>query len=317
MTDAKQNNTAKGPVAVMDLGTNTFHLLIADGQGSNYQELVHITEPVKLGQGGINKGVIQPDAFERGIATMNRFGDHIKQHNVKIVKAMATSAMRSTSNGPDFIAQVKQNTGIEIEIIDGNAEAAYIYQGVNASGCLGNERSLILDIGGGSVEFIICNNEHIYWKQSFEIGAARLMDKFHQTDPIPADCIGELNEYLEITLQPLFEAAKNMPVSRIVGSSGAFETFAEIIELEKGNPFDLKNLKCMEFEEDDFIGLTSRLIASSHQERAAIKGIIPLRVDMIVAASLVTRYIMHKLGIHQVAMTTWALKEGVLVGLLN
>ncbi|PTQ96882.1 exopolyphosphatase/guanosine-5'-triphosphate,3'-diphosphate pyrophosphatase [Mucilaginibacter yixingensis] len=317
MTNAEQTNTTKGPVAVMDLGTNTFHLLIADGQGSNYQELVHITEPVKLGQGGINKGVIQPDAFERGITTMNRFGDHIKQHHVKAVKAMATSAMRSTSNGPDFIAQVKQNTGIEIEIIDGNAEAAYIYQGVNASGCLGNERSLILDIGGGSVEFIICNNERIYWKQSFEIGAARLMDKFHQTDPIPADCIGELNEYLEATLQPLFEAAKQMPVSRVVGSSGAFETFAEVIELEKGNPFDLKTLKCMEFEEDDFIALTSRLIASSHQERAVIKGIIPLRVDMIVSASLVTRYVMHKLGIHQVAMTTWALKEGVLVGLLS
>lgn len=311
------NVNTKGPVAVMDLGTNTFHLLIADGKPGEHTELLHLTEPVKLGQGGINKGIIQPDAFARGIATMNNFSNHIKQHKVKVIKAMATSALRSTSNGPDFIAQVKAGTGIDIEIINGDTEAAYIYEGVRSSGCLGNERSLIIDIGGGSVEFIICNNENITWKQSFEIGAARLMDKFHQTDPMPADAIGALNNYLEITLEPLFEAIKNTPVTRIVGSSGAFETFAEVIELEKGNTFDLLNLKCMDFDEDEFIALTSRLIASSHQERANTKGIIPLRVDIIVMASLITRFVLHKLSIHQVAMTTYSLKEGVLVQLLK
>lgn len=305
------------PLAVMDLGTNTFHLLIAEADASDPKELLHLYEPVKLGQGGINKGIIQPDAFERGIKTMQKFHENIQRFGAEPVKAIATSALRSTSNGKDFIEQVKQSTGIEIEVIDGDREAAYIYNGVKTSGCLSAENSLIMDIGGGSVEFIICNQEQIRWKQSFEIGAARLMDKFHQVDPIPAEAITELQDYLDHVLIPLFEAAKDIHISKLIGSSGAFETFAEVTELEKGHSFDLKSIKYMDLNLLEFNTLTARLISSTHQVRANTKGIIPLRVDMIVVASLVTRYILSKLDIDEVAMSTYSLKEGVLTELLN
>lgn len=301
----------------MDLGTNTFHLLIAEANSHDPKELLHLYEPVKLGQGGINKGIIQPDAFERGITTMQKFHQNILKFDVGAVKAIATSALRSTSNGTDFIEQVKQKTGIAIEVIDGEREAAYIYRGVKASGCLGGDNTLIIDIGGGSVEFIICNKEHITWKQSFEIGAARLMDKFHQVDPIPAEAISELQFYLDHILTPLFEAAKNFNIPKLIGSSGAFETFAEVMELEKGHAFDLKSIKCMDLNTHDFLELTAKLISSTHNERTAIKGIIPLRVDMIVVASLITRYVMNKLDIAEVAMSMYSLKEGVLAELLD
>lgn len=305
------------PVAVMDLGTNTFHLLIAEADASNPKELLHLYEPVKLGQGGINKGIIQPDAFERGIKTMQKFHENIQRFGAGRVKAIATSALRSTSNGKDFIEQVKQNTGIAIEVIDGDREASYIYNGVKASGCLSTKNSLVMDIGGGSVEFIICNQEQLLWKQSFEIGAARLMDKFHRVDPIPAESIMELQEYLDHVLIPLFEAAKDVSISKLIGSSGAFETFAEVIELEKGNPFDLKSIKCMNFNMMEFNELTALLISSTHKDRAETKGIIPLRVDMIVVASLITRYVMAKLDINEVAMSMYSLKEGVLAEMLR
>lgn len=305
------------PVAVMDLGTNTFHLLIAEADASNPKELLHLYEPVKLGQGGINKGIIQPDAFERGIKTMEKFHQNIQRFNVGRVKAIATSALRSTSNGKDFIDQVKQKTGIDIEIVNGDREAAYIYNGVRASGCLSSENDLIIDIGGGSVEFIICNQEQLIWKQSFEIGAARLMDRFHQSDPITAESITELQNYLDHVLVPLFEAVKGINISKLIGSSGAFETFAEVMELEKGHPFDLKSIKFMNFNLVEFNTLTAKLISSTHQERAATKGIITLRVDMIVVASLITRYILSKLQINEVAMSMYSLKEGVLAELLS
>ena len=301
----------------MDLGTNTFHLLIAEANASAPKELLHLYEPVKLGQGGINKGVILPDAFERGIKTMQKFRENIQRFGTGKVKAIATSALRSTSNGKDFIEQVKQHTGIAIEVIDGDREAAYIYKGVKASGCLSAENSLIMDIGGGSVEFIICNQEQIFWKQSFEIGAARLMDKFHQVDPISAEAITELQEYLDHTLVPLFEAVKNIEISKLIGSSGAFETFAEVTALEKGHPFDLKTIKYMGLNLLEFNQLTARLISSTHHERAVTKGIIPLRVDMIVVASLITRYILSKLEIDEAAMSTYSLKEGVLAEMLE
>lgn len=303
--------------AVMDLGTNTFHLLIAEGDIRDFREIVHQHIAVKLGEGGINKGIILPAAFERGIDTMKQFQQAIEINNVQQVKAIATSALRNASNGPDLIKRVKSETGIEIEIIDGDREASFIYIGVKASGLLSAQNSLIVDIGGGSVEFIIGNNEQLIWKQSFEIGAARLMERFHHTDPIPPAAIEALNLYLENSLTDLFDAIKETPVNNIIGSSGAFETFAELIESERTDSFDLKQIKTYDFDEEELLGVTDHLILSSHAERLANRGIIAVRVDMIVVASLITRYIMQKLEIKKVSLCTYSLKEGVLAEMMS
>lgn len=300
----------------MDLGTNTFHLLIAEGDIHNYHEIVHITEAVKLGEGGINKGYILPDAFQRGINTMQHFQELVQANNVNGVRAIATSALRNASNGKDFIKEVKVKTGIAIEIIDGEQEAGFIYNGVKLSGSLSAKNSLIMDIGGGSVEFILGNADEILWKQSFEVGAARLMDQFHRTDPIPPASIEAMNLYLEDTLNDLFIATTDIEIDTLVGSSGSFETFAGLIETEKAQVFDLKSIQHYDFDEEELLTITNKLILSSHKERLGNPGIIPVRVDMIVAASLVTRFIMHVLDIHKVSMCTNSLKEGVLAEML-
>jgi exopolyphosphatase/guanosine-5'-triphosphate,3'-diphosphate pyrophosphatase len=303
--------------AVMDLGTNTFHLLIAEASTSGFSEIVHEEEAVKLGEGGINKGSIVPGAFERGLKTMERFGGLIKNNNVQQVRAIATSALRSAANGDEFIKQVKEKTGIAIEIINGDQEAAFIYKGVKASGCLTSENSLIVDIGGGSVEFIICNESTVYWKQSFEIGAARLMDKFHRTDPIPPESITALNLYLEDQLQSLFDAVKKFPVQTLIGSSGSFESYTGLIETAKGHSFDLKEIKSYEFNMDELLALIEQVVLSTHQERIENPGIIPVRKDMIVTASILARFILEKLQINKVMMTTYSLKEGVLAEMMG
>jgi exopolyphosphatase/guanosine-5'-triphosphate,3'-diphosphate pyrophosphatase len=304
-------------VAVMDLGTNTFHLLIAEGEGHNYHEIVHITQAVKLGEGGINKGYIIPEAFQRGLDTMKHFQELISANNATHVRAIATSALRNASNGKDFIKAVQEQTGISIEIIDGEQEAGFIYQGVKLSGCLSAKTSLVMDIGGGSVEFILGNADKIIWKQSFEIGAARLLDQFHRTDPIPPASIEALNLYLEDTLNDLFIATADIEIDTLIGSSGAFETFAWLIASGKRKPLDLKTTKRYDFNEDELLILTNTIILSSHQQRVANPGIIPVRVDMIVSASLITRFIMHALEIRKVSMCTNSLKEGVLAGMLG
>jgi len=305
------------PLAVMDLGTNTFHLLIVDGSVSDLKEIIREQVAVKLGEGGINKGLIQPAAFERGIKAMQGFQNLIEKKHVKQVRAIATSALRSAANGQAFINEVKVKIGISIEIIDGNEEAGYIYKGVKAADCLSQQNSLIIDIGGGSVEFIIGNNEHILWKQSFEIGAARLMDLFHRTDPIPPESITALNLYLEDCLKPFFDAASHYTIKNIIGSSGVFESYAEVIELAKGNPFDLKKVNHYEFNKDELLALIEKLVRSSHQDRLVTKGILPIRIDMIVVASLLTRFVIQRLGVDKVMMTTNSLKEGVLAEMME
>lgn len=301
----------------MDLGTNTFHLLIAEGDIDNFREVVHRHEAVKLGEGGINQGIILPAAYERGLAMMKDFKAQIIACNVQQIKAIATSALRNASNGQDFIDKVKAETGIEIKIVDGNREATYIYQGVKAAGLLSAQNALIMDIGGGSVEFIICNNQQLAWKQSFEIGAARLMERFHHTDPIPPAAIEALNLYLENTLADLFAAVKQNPVKQLIGSSGAFETFAELIAAERSDTFDLKKIKAYDFDENDLLNITDKLMLSSHAEREANQLIIPVRVDMIVVASLITRFIMQRLNISEVSLCTYSLKEGVLAEMMG
>ena len=300
----------------MDLGTNTFHLLIAQGTAAAYKEIVHKSLPIKLGEGGINKGLIIPAAFERGTEAMQQYKRDIANNGVDSVRAVATSAVRNAANGEEFIDKVRTLTGINIELINGDQEAAYIYKGVKLAKCLGTQTSLIMDIGGGSVEFILCNADEIFWKQSFEIGAARLMDKFHRVDPIPVSSIDDLHSYLNEKLAPLFEAGKQYKVETIIGSSGAFETFAEIIELDKRNPFDLKNIKNYLFETPELIAVTDKLIASSHQQRKSMEGIVSIRVDMIVVASLLTRFVMDKLQVNTVQLCTNSLKEGILADML-
>ncbi|MBD1366401.1 exopolyphosphatase [Mucilaginibacter sp. ZT4R22] len=313
----QQNKPSAKRIAVMDLGTNTFHLLIAEGSAGDFKVIHHQTEAVKIGEGGINKGIIQQAAFTRGIKAMQDFKKHIDGAGATEVRAIATSALRSAANGNDFIAEVEAKAGIQIEIINGDQEAAFIYEGIKASGVLTNENALIIDIGGGSVEFIIGNNKEVLWKQSFEIGAARLMDKFHKTDPIPVISIKAMTAYLNQHLGPLFIAAMEYKPATLIGSSGAFESFAEVIDLEKGKPFDLKKIKAYEFDTDDLLDIIERLIKSTHAKRAATKGIIPVRVDMIVTASLLTIYIMQKVGLVNVSMSTYSLKEGVLAGMLG
>jgi exopolyphosphatase/guanosine-5'-triphosphate,3'-diphosphate pyrophosphatase len=302
----------------MDLGTNTFHLLIAEYDVQNlFTEIRHEYVGVKLGEGGINEGTIKPDAYQRGIDTLINFGRLINEYEVKQVKAIATSAMRSASNGPQFIAEVEERAAIRIETISGDREATYIYEGVKASGCMSNQNSLIVDIGGGSVEFILGNNTGILYKQSFEIGAARLMALFHKTDPISNQEVNQLHSYLDERLAPLFAALKDHIINNLIGSSGAFETFAELIERSKGKAFDLKQTPVYNFEEQNLNRVIDNVVKANHDERAATKCIIPVRVDMIVVASLLTRYLVGRLNTSHVVMSAYSLKEGVIAELFG
>ena len=301
----------------MDLGTNTFHLLIVEGTAVNFKEIVHEQQAVKLGEGGINKGYIQPAAFERGIGCMQRYQQSLADNNVQQVRAIATSALRNASNGQRFINEVKNQTGIAIEIIDGDAEAAYIYKGVRAGGGLSAQNTLIVDIGGGSVEFIICNDKEIKWKQSFEIGAARLMDNFHRHDPIPPESITALNFYLQDALADFFAATSQNKIDNIIGSSGVFESYAVIIESSKGHFFNLKKTRHYTFDKATLLSVIENLVLSTHQQRLTNPNIIPVRVDMIVTASILARFIIEKVGGDEIAMSANSLKEGVLAEMMG
>jgi len=294
-------------IAIIDLGTNTFHLLIADIDGEEAKVIYKTNQPVRLGEDITKDNLIIPAAFARGIACLQEFKKTIDQYEVETLKAVATSGVRSASNGQDFITSAKEQARIVIDIIDGEQEANYIYEGVKWSGAI-TQSALIMDIGGGSTEFILCEPNGLVWKKSYDIGAARLMQKFFSSDPIQAHDQALIFDHLDNELIELIDICKIHQPKILIGSAGAFESFAGMIDADLA----IKSIRKAIINYEAYVALASALIKANHEERAKMKGLIPLRVDMIVMAALLTNYILGQLGIREIVLSTYDLKMGVL-----
>ncbi len=301
-------------VAIIDLGTNTFNLLIVQFNPDKSYDIVCQTKiSVKLGEGGITKGFITPEAFQRGIDALKMHRLTIQLHNAdKKVLAFATSAIREASNGKEFIAKAKESTRIDVEMISGDREAELIYYGVRDAVEMSDEASLIIDIGGGSTEFIIGNKDKIFWKQSFLLGAARLLEIFKPSDPIKEEEIKAVTSYLKTELQTLFEAIEQFPVTELIGSSGSFDSLAEMIAHKFYTPDILKDKTEYTFTLPDCAAIYTELMRSTKKDRMEMKGLISMRVDMIVISSILVHFILVACDIHKMRLSTYSLKEGVL-----
>ena len=301
-------------ISIIDCGTNTFHLLIAETIDQSFKVVYKKNIAVKLGQGGMDDGMIAPAAFARGLNALKEFNESNKEYKTEKVLAFATAAVRKASNGDDFINAVLQQTGIEVKRIDGNTEAELIYYGVRQAVQLGDKKNLVMDIGGGSVEFIIADANTIFWKQSFELGAALLLEKFKPSDPIADKEIEEFDHYISLQLHPLIKAMKLFPgINTLVGSSGSFETFAEMIsEQFYSLQFDYSDKTEFELSLAHYESIHQLLLDSTSVQRKAMKGIIDMRVDMIVIASIILHYVIHNTTIEKLKLSTYALKEGML-----
>jgi exopolyphosphatase/guanosine-5'-triphosphate,3'-diphosphate pyrophosphatase len=298
--------------AVIDIGTNTFHLLIGKVIDQKVTILFKDTIAVKLGEGGgISKGEIIPAAYQRGLDTLKLFNTEIQKRNISVIKATATAAVRDAKNGKQFIQDVYNLTHIKIDIIDGQEEASYIYLGAKAAAALGKHSSLVMDIGGGSVEFIICNQQNILWKDSFRIGAARLLSDFYKNDPLLDEDIKQLNQHLDNVLSSLKEALAKYQPEELIGTAGAFDSYRDIILMEEYSNLN-SEIVLVPLNQDHFLELLNSLITSTHQERTEIKGLIPLRTDMILMSSLLCKYVLEESNIKKTTSCSYSLKEGLL-----
>lgn len=306
------NSTIK---AVIDIGTNTFHLLIAEVDQSNNIKVIHKnTIAVKLGEGGVNKGLITEAAYQRGIEALMLFRKELDEHQINEVLATATAAVRDASNGEAFIKEALEKANIHIILIDGLKEATYIYAGAKGAGILSDETVLIMDIGGGSVEFIICNQQEVFWKNSYQLGAARLLADFYTTeDPIAEDTIQNIEKLFEDKTKALFEAIQEFKPLELIGTAGSFDSFANITAIRNHTIFDASTMRDFRFDLSAFTSLLKEIITSSHQQRLNMEGLITLRIDMILMASILTQYILNKGKMEKVTTCTYSLKEGLLL----
>jgi len=305
-----------GKTAVVDLGTNTFHLLIAKGTSKNFKIIYDEKIPVMIGRGGINKHFITKDAQERAFTTLFAFRKKIEHENITNVYVTATSAIRNAENGRDLVNKFKDIIGYDVNVISGQKEAELIYLGVNCALNIGEQNALIMDIGGGSVEFIICNCKQIIWKQSFEIGAQRMMDLYHKNDPIKQSEIDNIYSYLNKELQTLIKAMDINNPKTLIGSSGTFDTLSDIYKIKKGIVADLKSSE-LPLDLTGFMNIYSELLTKNREERLKIPGMIEMRVEMIVVASILIHFVISNHKFNNIRVSSYALKEGVLYKVLE
>jgi exopolyphosphatase/guanosine-5'-triphosphate,3'-diphosphate pyrophosphatase len=224
----------------------------------------------------------------------------------------ATSAIRSAKNGSAFVQAAKARAGIQVRVISGDQEAELIYYGVRQCVRMDSGLSLIMDIGGGSTEFIIADGRKIRWKKSFDIGASRLLEKIKPGDPITIPQIKKLERHLGRVLKPLDIALQKYPAKKLIGSSGSFDTFAEMIGWKYYGRNVLKNVHAYDFNMEDFFRLHQILLRSTTASRRRMKGLIKMRVDMIVLASICTQFIIRRYQLGSLTVSKYALKEGAL-----
>lgn len=302
--------------AIIDCGTNTFNLLISEFQhGGEHRIILNTKKSVKLGEGGLKDNKIASAAFQRGVKVFSELLHTAKNYKVDTVQAFATSAVRSSQNGPEFVKKIYDKTGVMIQVLNGDTEAQFIFKGVNLALPELDEPSLIMDIGGGSTEFIITEEQQVVWKKSFDLGASRLMQEFKPSDPVTPENIDNIKMHFKEMLQPLATQLKKNPVKNLIGCSGSFESLADMILAKSSDrtPYD----KIFAFENDDFKSIHKELVVSTESQRKTMPGLVEYRIDTIVFASIFIRYIKKRFKIDQMYYSSYALKEGVLADFIH
>jgi exopolyphosphatase/guanosine-5'-triphosphate,3'-diphosphate pyrophosphatase len=251
---------------------------------------------------GINNGSIAEDAWMRAMQTLFRFKKRCEKQNVDEIIGFGTSALRGAKNGELFVKEVYENIGIRIHIISGSQEAQLIYRGVRWLFDF-KQAATIMDIGGGSTEFIAANARGIVEAQSFDIGVSRLYQNLNKRNNLTANDFKFINEYLEARTGRFFEEDRS---TLLIGASGSFETFYEMIFQKKFTAEE----KMVTLPLLPLLDQLNWVIDSRYEDRINHKWIVPMRKKMIPIAAFKIKWIIQKLNVDRVLLSPYSLKEG-------
>jgi exopolyphosphatase / guanosine-5'-triphosphate,3'-diphosphate pyrophosphatase len=291
--------------AVLDFGTNIFTIKIVNlDKNGQYNVLHKESRFVKLAEQGIE--TIDPAPFTRALDVAYDFATLMSVHRVEKYKAIGTAALRTASNGQELMASIEDRSGIVITMISGDEEARLIHLGVEENVPFGEQKKLIMDIGGGSVEFIIADAKQVFWAKSFLVGIAVLRHQFHRNEPILDREIQALRQFLSEQLQALKAALQAHEVDALVGTSGTFDVLAYNYPHKKGKS-EATMVKA------DAVDLFLPLILDkTKEERDQMKEFPPTRSDMLVVGMLLTQFVLQLSGVDHFWVTNFDIKEGIL-----
>ncbi len=296
-------------IAIIDLGTNTCNLLIADFTATDYKLLHQSKQLVKLGDLKIRDNQISDEAIQRVSKVLDDQKKIIESSGVDEVQVITTSGVREAVNKEAFVKTIRQKMNCPVEVVTGDREAELIFKGVLLALNNLEEKSMILDIGGGSNEIILAHEKEMLWKESQPTGMARIINQFVLSDPLKDREIQILQNFFTARHQAAIQQCKKYAVNTLIGCSGSFDTIADIID--QVEPGEIQRQQ-KEIPLQEFYRVHAMLVNSTHKQRLEIKGMDNVRVDLIVPAMVLIEQLVKQAGITRIIQTDYALREGIL-----
>jgi exopolyphosphatase/guanosine-5'-triphosphate,3'-diphosphate pyrophosphatase len=299
-------------LAVIDLGSNTFHLLIVEKVVGDlyfkkiYKERVYTF----LSKGGLGK--INDESYDSALSAITSFKQTIGKYEVNFLKVIGTEALRKATNSPALKMDIEKILGDTVEIVSGDREASLIYKGVMISREMHTGSKLIMDIGGGSTEFGFVVDGKLLWSQSYTLGISHLFSMFKHSDPITLGEIGQIKEYIRTQLGFGFYNAKDAyKPDTLVGASGSYEVLLSL------NGVDIDIQKAVEIKLPDFHEIKEKIFSSTLDQRLQMEGLPKERAKLVVMAFILKETVIEDCNFETILFSPYSLKDGVIVEWMN
>jgi exopolyphosphatase/guanosine-5'-triphosphate,3'-diphosphate pyrophosphatase len=299
--------------AVIDIGTNSVKLLVADVRGTQVSPVHEESRQTRLGKNFYKTRRLQPEAVACTAEAVWEFTEIARERNAGNIRVIATSAARDSVNKDDLISTIEKASGLKVEIISGELEAAWAFQGVTAHSDLAGVPLLLLDVGGGSTEFILgCKGEK-HFAESLPIGTVRLIEQFPHADP-PTDaefekCRDWIKKFLQTEVRPKLEPllrSKKYHGAQLVGTGGTVSILARVEK--KLDRFDRDKIEQTVLSLDRIVAHRKNLWRLPLAERKEIPGLPKLRADVILTGALIYEIVMQEFGFTQLRISTRGLR---------
>jgi exopolyphosphatase/guanosine-5'-triphosphate,3'-diphosphate pyrophosphatase len=303
-------------LAAIDIGTNSFHLVVARPTTAIAFEIIaREKEVVRLGSGSGDMKKLTPDAIDRGIEALGRFRK-VAQIAGAPVRAIATSAVREAHNRDEFVRRARDEAGVDVEVVSGVEEARLIHLGVLQDVPAADQRLVLIDIGGGSTEFVVAKGSEMLDARSLKLGAIRLTDRFFSEEPLTSRQVKRCRTHVRAYLGPVVREVERHGFEVVIGSSGTILNLAEMARQRRGESGRL--VSNATFTRKELGGVVEALVdAPTTKKRVKVPGLDAKRADIIVAGALLLEEAFDALGIEEMTVSDYALREGLVLDTLQ
>jgi len=297
-------------IAAIDIGSNSVHMIVCRIRPDLSFEVVdREKDMIRLGTAGLDGRALTEPAVATAIQTLSKFRRLAESHEVDEIIAAATSAVRESENGGDFIASVRREVGIRVRVISGTEEARLIHLAAAYAVGVGRRRSVVIDIGGGSTEITLGTAARVAMGRSYKLGVIRLTDKFGKSDPLSERDMRRLERHIRKEAGAYLRQLADRGYDRVIGSSGTILSLGSLAAGRRPAD-DIRNLRV---RAKDLSRLRDQLTVMTLDERLQVSGLDPRRADLAPVGIVLLDTLLSGLGASEITLCDFALREGLIL----